>query len=98
MAQQTKTLIGIVKPPETIIGTLKIPELITRKITKPKTLKGVISVPYGGYTGSGGEGVGDYTILSNKPKINDHQLSSGNNSLQDLGIGLSTNRAIDRLF
>ena len=97
MAQQTKTLIGIVKPPETIIGTLKIPELITRKITKPKTLKGVISVPYGGYT-SGGETIGDYTILFNKPKINDHQLASGNNSLQDLGIGLSTNRAIDRLF
>ena len=97
MAQQTKTLIGIVKPPETIIGTLKIPELITRKITKPKTLKGVISVPYGGYT-SGGEGTSDYTVLFNKPKINDHQLNSGNNSLQDLGIGLSTNRAIDRLF
>ena len=71
MAQYTKTLIGIVRTPETIIGTLKIPELITRKITKPKTLKGVISVPYGGYTG-GGEGVSDYTVLSNKPKINDH--------------------------
>ena len=45
MAQQTKILIGIIKPPETIIGTLKIPELITRKIIKPKTLKGIISIP-----------------------------------------------------
>ena len=45
MAQQTKTVIGIIKPPETIIGTLKIPELITRKIIKPKTLKGIISIP-----------------------------------------------------
>ena len=59
MAQQIKTLIGIVKPSETIIGTLKIPELITGKIMKPKTLKGVISVPYDDYTSSG-EGVGDY--------------------------------------
>ena len=45
MAQQNKTLIGIIKPPEVIIGTLKIPELITRKIIKPKTLKGIISIP-----------------------------------------------------
>lgn len=55
MAQQTKTLIGVVKTPETIIGTLKIPELITRKIIKPKTLKGVIFVLYNDYTSGGGK-------------------------------------------
>ena len=54
MAQQTKTLIGIVKPPETIIGTLKIPRLITKKIIKPKTLKGVISVPCSDYISNKG--------------------------------------------
>lgn len=40
----------------------------------------------------------DYNQLSNRPKINNHLLRGGENSLAQLGIGLSSNTAINRLF
>lgn len=40
-------------------------------------------------TGGGG-GTSDYADLSNKPKINNHELSAGNNTLNTLGIAAKT--------
>lgn len=34
----------------------------------------------------GGSGASDYTSLSGKPQINGHELASGDNSLETLGI------------
>lgn len=34
----------------------------------------------------GGSGATDYTVLSGKPQINGHELASGNNTLETLGI------------
>lgn len=45
-----------------------------------------------------GQGTRDYNHLINKPKINSHELVGGENTLAQIGIGRSTNQAIDRLF
>ena len=42
--------------------------------------------------------VTSYQELANKPSINEHVLRSGENTLDELGIGLARNTAIDRLF
>ena len=69
---------------KTLTGVIKIPETITGKLSKPKTLKSCIAIPYG--NSSGGGGVSSYTELQNKPAINEHTLHSGNNTLQEIGI------------
>lgn len=45
-----------------------------------------------------GQGTNNYNHLINKPKINSHELVGGENTLIQIGIGRSTNQAIDRLF
>ena len=49
-------------------------------------------------TKNGPGGTNDYNQLSNRPKINSHLLRGGENSLAQLGIGLSSNTAFNRLF
>ena len=44
------------------------------------------------------QGTKDYNRLINRPKINSHELVGGENTLAQIGIGRSTNRAVDRLF
>lgn len=41
---------------------------------------------------------GDYSKLKNKPAINEHQLMDGENTLVSIGIGKTTNTAVERLF
>ena len=41
---------------------------------------------------------GDYSGLRNKPAINGHLLQSGENSLESMRIGKTTNTAVERLF
>lgn len=39
-----------------------------------------------------------YIDINNKPKINEHELRGGENTLSEIGIGRSSTSAIDRLF
>ncbi len=41
---------------------------------------------------------GDYSRLRNKPAINEHLLHDGENTLESMGIGKTTNTAVERLF
>lgn len=41
---------------------------------------------------------GDYDELTNKPCINEHELRGGENTLEEIGIALSSITAINRLF
>ena len=40
----------------------------------------------------------DYATLRGKPRINEHELVSGENSLAQIGIGRAANRDINRMF
>lgn len=40
----------------------------------------------------------DYSMLLNLPKINEHTLTSGENSLASLGIGRASSADINKLF
>lgn len=40
----------------------------------------------------------DYDVLLNKPAINEHVLVGGENSLDDIGIGLARTADINRIF
>lgn len=42
--------------------------------------------------------VRDYSILSNKPAINEHELRAGENTLNEIGIGLASAESITNLF
>jgi hypothetical protein len=39
-----------------------------------------------------------YADIDNKPRINEHELRSGENALVEIGIARSSNSAVDRLF
>lgn len=43
-------------------------------------------------------GTKDYDRLQNRPSINEHVLVGGENSLESIGIGLTSNQEIAKLF
>ena len=43
-------------------------------------------------------GVKDYGRLSNKPTINEHELRAGENTLEEIGIGLASALDVINLF
>ena len=43
-------------------------------------------------------GTNDYNLLRNRPSINDHVLTGGENTLESLGIGRASMADINRLF
>jgi len=45
-----------------------------------------------------GGGTTDYNELTNKPSINEHVLTGGENALTSLGIGRASIEDINRLF
>ena len=75
-----------------LTGAISQPNVLVGQLTNPaKTLNGIVAIGVQG-------GEVSYSMLQDKPSINEHQLISGENTLRQIGIGLSTNRAIDRLF
>lgn len=72
-------------------GTLSPAYEINGKLHSADRIGGVLSTPRSVVET-------DYSRLSNKPAINDHELRDGNNMLDELGIGVARNTDIDRLF
>ena len=46
----------------------------------------------------GSAGISDYADIKNKPSINGHELTGGENSLESLGVGRASSANINRLF
>lgn len=76
---------------KTLRGTLSTNKVLTPKLQSVQTLSPKLTVPRTVYEN-------DYTNLRNKPAINEHELRAGDNTLEEIGIGRSSNTAIDNLF
>lgn len=86
-----ETITGKLERPHSIESPIASSEKITGKLQKVETLESVLTIPHV-------VSESDYVNITNKPCINEHELNSGENSLVELGIGLTTNTAINRLF
>lgn len=76
---------------ENIVGLIPKPNEITANIIPMGEVKGGLSTTTGAR-------ISDYERLKNKPAINEHELRGGENTLAEIGLGLTTNTAILSLF
>lgn len=60
--------------------------------------EGEMAVDFGEIQTITDSGPKDYDRLKNRPSINEHVLIGGENSLESIGIGLSSNQEIAKLF
>jgi hypothetical protein len=67
-------------------------------LTGKPTLNGVEIIGDKTSEDYGIDNTSDYSMLLNPPKINEHTLTSGENSLASLGIGRASTADINRLF
>lgn len=78
-----------------LTGRLSAQQQLSGKLAELNNISGILYLPQSIIDDSGSK---DYDLLNNKPKINNHELRSGENSLEEIGIALSSITAINQLF
>lgn len=76
---------------KTLSGTLSTNNVLHAELQSVNTLRSRLTVPRTVYENN-------YANLRNKPAINEHELRAGDNTLEEIGIGKSSNTAINNLF
>lgn len=79
----------------TLRGSLSKTPTLTGRMSSAGTLRGALTTPQiiREYTSEL-----DYQVMLNKPHINEHLLRAGDNSLEELGIGVCAFEDISALF